>query len=410
LLERLFQAEQVLAPVGKPESLLQQATIWAHAVGLATLQRSLRREEAILEYVLDEPSSFCFHVTRTTAAVTVLPAGRKRIEDLVDRYSAEIKSSKTGAETGANLYSLLVQPVQGEESQGRLIIVPDGRLHLLPFGCLTDLKGRHLLESHVVTYAPSATVLYLIRNSAMTHAATLAFLGLGDVQYGRDRNVSNKNSPSSDSASTGAPADPFDVAGPRFRNLPSTRDEVITASEMFGQKRLLLGPDATEAAFKAQPLANFEIIHIAAHGIASAKFPDRAALVLGSDPKSGEDGLLQVREIRDLSLNADLVTLSACDTGVGPLEGEEGIANLVRAFLFAGAKSVVATLWTANDPSTRTLMERFYRYIADGKDKGSALRHAQMDLIAEFGERALPFYWAGFILVGDGSGKISVRQ
>src|SRR5262249_34018863 len=154
----------------------------------------------------------------------------------------------------------------------------------------------------------------------------------------------------------------------------------IAASQVFGEKRLLLGPDATKAALKAQPLADFKIIHIAAHGIASPKFPDRAALVLGSDPQSGEDGLLQVREIRDLSLNADLVTLSACDTGVGPLEGEEGIANLVRAFLFAGAKSVVASVWTANDPSTRTLMEHFYRYLAGGEDKGSALRHSQLDL------------------------------
>jgi CHAT domain-containing protein len=171
------------------------------------------------------------------------------------------------------------------------------------------------------------------------------------------------------------PTDPFDLAG-EFRDLPSTRDEVVAASQVFREKSLLLGPDATEAAFKALPLADFDVIHIAAHGIASAKFPDRAALVLGSNPKSGEDGLLQVREIRDLSLNADLVTLSACDTGVGQLQGEGGVANLVRAFLFAGAKSVVASLWTANDPSTRTLMERFYRYLADGEDKGSALRHA----------------------------------
>ena len=118
--------------------------------------------------------------------------------------------------------------------------------------------------------------------------------------------------------------------------------------------------------------------------------------------------MLQVREIRDLNLAADLVTLSACDTGVGALEGEEGITNLVRAFLFAGAKSVVASLWAANDPSTRTLMELFYRHIADGEDKGSALRHAQMDLIKEFGDQALPFYWAGFIIVGDGSGRIAV--
>jgi CHAT domain-containing protein len=87
---------------------------------------------------------------------------------------------------------------------------------------------------------------------------------------------------------------------------------------VFGERsKLLLGRDAGEAAFKAQPLADFEVMHIAAHGVASAKFPDRAALVLGSDPKSGEDGLLQVREIRNLGVNADLVTLSACDTAVG---------------------------------------------------------------------------------------------
>jgi CHAT domain-containing protein len=117
-----------------------------------------------------------------------------------------------------------------------------------------------------------------------------------------------------------------------------------------------------------------------------------------------------VREIRDLNLTADLVTLSACDTGVGALEGEEGIANLVRAFLFAGAKSVVASLWAASDVYTLNLMQHFYLYIAAGEDKGSALRHAQMDLIKEFGEQATPFYWARFIIVGDGSRSIPVSH
>jgi hypothetical protein len=186
LLERLFQAEQVLAPVDKPKSRLQQATIRAHAFGLVTLQRSLRAGEMILEYVLDEPNSFCLRVTATSTDVTVLPAGGKRIEDLVDRYLTEIRSSKTGAEIGANLYSLLVQPVRGEESQARLVIIPDGKLQLLPFGSLMDPKGRYLLESHVVTYAPSATVLCLIRNSRTTHPPTQAFLGVGDVHYMRD--------------------------------------------------------------------------------------------------------------------------------------------------------------------------------------------------------------------------------
>jgi len=410
LLERLFQAEQVLAPVGRAKSPFQQAAIRTHAVDVATLQRSLRRDDMILEYVLDEPRSFCLHITRTDFAVTVLPAGRERIEDLVDRYLAEVRSSKTGADTGAILYSLLLQPVPGEESSPRLIIVSDGKLHLLPFGSLTDVRSRYLIESHVVTYAPSATVLCLIRNSRTTHPPTQAFLGVGDVHYMRDGTTAIKNESSADSASTAGTADPFDVAGIRLQDLPNARHEVIAASRVFRETRLLLGRDATEAAFKAQPLADFEIIHIAAHGIASAKFPERAALVLGSDPKSGEDGLLQVREIRDLSLNADLVTLSACDTNVGALKGEEGIANLVRAFLFAGAKSVVASLWTVSDPSTLKLMERFYRYIAGGEDNGSGLRQAQMDLIAEFGDQALPFYWAGFIMVGDGSGKIPVRQ
>jgi CHAT domain-containing protein len=409
LLERLFQAEQVLAPVDKAQSRLQQATIRTHPVGLVTLQRSLRPEEMILEYVLDEPSSFCVHITRTSAAVTVLAAGRKRIEDLVERHVAEIRSKKSTTETGENLYSLLVQPIRSLESKSRVIIVPDGKLHLVSFGSLGGPQGRYFVESHIVSYAPSATVLYLIRNSLRNKAPTEAFLGVGDVQYMQHRTTPTKEDAGSDSASTAASVDPFDLVGTRLGDLPSTRYEVIVASQVFGETKLLLGREATEAAFKAQPLADFEIIHIAVHGIASAKFPDRAALVLGRDPKSDEDGLLQVREIRDLSLNADLVTLSACDTGVGRLEGEEGIANLVRAFLFAGARSVVASLWTAEDPSSRTLMERFYRHIADGEDKASALRHAQMDLIKEFGDQGLPFHWVGFIIVGDGSGSIAVR-
>ena len=107
------------------------------------------------------------------------------------------------------------------------------------------------------------------------------------------------------------------------------------------QARALLGKDATEAEFKALPLADFRVIHLAVHGLGNSEFPDRAALVLGSSPTAGPDGLLQVREIRDLlPLRADLVTLSACDTGNGKLLGEEGIASLERAFLLAGAKSV----------------------------------------------------------------------
>jgi CHAT domain-containing protein len=265
----------------------------------------------------------------------------------------------------------------------------------------------------VVTYAPSSTVLNLIRSSRVVHQPRLTFLGLGDVHYSQNQIIPAKNDNGAKPALRAgtAPANPFDLAGSRLQDILKTRDEVIAASRVFGTaSTVLLGLDATEAGFKAQPLSDFDIIHIAAHGIASPKFPDRAAIVLGADPKSGQDGLLQVREIRNLNLNADLVTLSACDTGVGLLQGEEGIANLVRAFLFAGTKSVLASLWTVSDIYSRTLMQHFYRHIAERENKGAALRHAKLDLIREFGDEAVPLYWAGFVMVGDRSKSIRLSR
>ena len=115
---------------------------------------------------------------------------------------------------------------------------------------------------------------------------------------------------------------------------------------------------------------------------------------------------MQVREIRDLSLRADLVTLSACETGSGKLLGQEGIASLERACLLAGAKAVSASLWTADDTYTIALMNRMYQYLEAGQDKGAALRQAKLDLLHEFGDQALPVYCVGFTLVGDGSPAI----
>lgn len=173
---------------------------------------------------------------------------------------------------------------------------------------------------------------------------------------------------------------------------------------------MLLQKAATEAAFKSQPLEKFRILHLAVHGIASSKFPERAALVLAADPTSEEDGLLQAREISGLRLNADLVILSACDTGVGRLQGAEGIANLVRSFLFAGAQSVLASLWSADDIATAALIKQFYGHLAKKQDKGSALRRAKMDLLKKYGDQALPYYWAGFTLQGEGASRARVSQ
>jgi CHAT domain-containing protein len=152
---------------------------------------------------------------------------------------------------------------------------------------------------------------------------------------------------------------------------------------------------------KAQPLATFRLVHFAAHGIVSTKSPARSAIVLG--PAGGEDGLLQAREILDLRLNADLVTLSACDTGTGTVHGQEGVASLVRPFLAAGARAVVANLWAADDAFSLSLMGEFYRQLATGTDVGESLRQAKLRLRQQFGPAAVPKLWSGVLVSGDGA-------
>ena len=363
----------------------------------------------MLEYVLGSSESFCLYITRTDAGVLALSARRDQIERLTRQFVDQIESKSPATGNARQLYDLLVAPIPTRTLKQRLIIVPDGELHLLPWDSLVDKEGRYMVVSHVVTTAPSAMVLYLIRTARPQKRSPLTLLAVGDVQY--QQGVLNVRQLKGDQPG-GIDGDGlYDLAGHPLRNLPNTRDEVIEAGETLGGKSVeLLGPDATETAFKKEPLGQFRIIHIAAHGIASAQFPDRAALVLGEDSTKRDDGLLQAREIRNLHLNADLVTLSACDTGTGRLQGEEGIASLERAFFYAGARSVLASLWTTSDVYTTTLMRHFYHHLAEGQDEGRALQQAKLELIQQFRDQAAPLFWAGFTLAGEASRPITSVQ
>ena len=409
LLERLFRADQMLGPEGETETPMQKAALRGTPVDLRDIQRSLNSREAILEYVLDTPQSFCLYITRHRAGVATLPASREEIDKLVADYGRQVLTRTNDIPASRELYSALFNPLPSWVLKPSLIVVPDGQLNLIPFDALTDNEGRYVLAAHVVSYAPSATALNLIENSRRRNPAPIMFLGLGGVQY--QPNIANAPSdPRSESQSTTALSDPFGLKAHPLPDLPHSADEVKSAGKIFGSSSvLLLSADATEAAFKAEPLNRFMIIHMAAHGIANPRYPDRAALVLGLDPARREDGLLQTREIRELHLDADLVTLSACDTGIGRLDGEEGIENIERAFLYAGAKSVLASLWAASDIYTTDLMDRFYRNLRAGQDEGGALRHAKLFLLKKFKGQAVPFYWAGFTLVGDSSTPLDFR-
>jgi CHAT domain-containing protein len=391
LLDKLFAAEQAFTPIHAGASPLQVAIARSRPADLPALQSRLRTDEAVLEYVLDDPRSFCLGITRTDSRVFVLPEGRQRIEHDIDEYLTGIRARTPATEVSQRLYAELLQPVLGGTNRPKLLVVPDGKLNFLPYDALVDPEGRLLLRSHAVSFCPSGTVLYLLRSASRTVPSDPHFLGVGDVRFAAGR----------------APATAGARSAGLFADLPNTRDELIAASRAVGgQVTLLMGSEATEAAVKSQPLATFDVIHIATHGIPNVEFPDRAALLLAPDAQGREDGLLQAREIRNLPLRADLVALSACDSGVGNVEGEEGVANLVRAFLFAGAKSVLASMWSAGDTSSTYLTTQFYRHLAQGDDPSVALQRAKLDAIEQFGSNAVPFYWAGFQIFGDGSGSV----
>jgi len=373
---------------------------------LKAIQASLRSDEVVLEYVLSEPHSYCLWIFKKRSGLTVLPVGRQQIENLTRRYLGEIRARRDDPDLAMQLYGVLLRPLPAEVTSDRLIVVPDGILHLLPFDALHDSRGVLLLETHTVSYAPASTVLTVLRNKKEIQNPAHVFLGLGDVPYKNQGHVSSKiDKPTAVpqrllrgfSAALGTP----------LYDLPQTREEVLSLRNILGSDGVvLLGPNATETAFKAEPLTDFKIIHLAAHAFVDTQFPERSGLVLGVDPTSHDDGILQVREIIRLRFNADLVTLSACNTGVGKLQGEEGVTNLVEAFLVSGGKAVVASLWSADDTYTLALMERFYTHLEEGQDKAAALRQAKLDLLAKFGKHVPPYYWGAFVLVGDGGSPI----
>jgi CHAT domain-containing protein len=386
LRDQLFMVEQ--ASWITPEVSIQKTKPGAR-VELAAVQKSLPPSTAVLEYVVADPHSYCLVITRDAARIVTLTTG-SQIETDVRAYLEKIKARQPGDALAQSLYRSLIQPIHEATDKPKLIIVRDGQLHLLPFDALPDDSGRYLVQTKVVSYAGSASSLELLRANARRRPASGGFLGVGAVPYD---SAAMKNI----SATRGAESQ-------KLLNLPQSQSEVILGSEAIHSSKnvLLLGTAATEAAFKSQPLESYRIIHLAVHAVASTAQPEHAALILLSDPAAGEDGLLQASEVAGLKLNAEVVVLSACDTAIGPIGGEEGIATLSRAFLLAGARTVVSTLWPIEDATTQVLMRQFYAHLSAHESVDTALAAAKRDVIKEFGPRLTPYYWAAFTLEGAG--------
>lgn len=415
-------------------------------MNVAQIQSGLLDEHtALAEFLLGEKRSLVWVVTKNGLTTAVLPR-RSEIEDQVTAYR-KLLTQRASALTmnqsledvhhlGAKLYSSLIQPIEPAIASHRsLIIVPDGVLSYLPFEALVTGSPRgassaaspsYLVEKFAVLYGPSASALLTVqtmnRKSSTPQNMLLAF---GDPiltstpsappaasSRAASRSASDSEHPSSAKASSAASvasaaslADDYTERGFSFTPLPYTRDEVLVISKLFpaSQREVYLGADAREETVKSAKLDDFRYIHFASHGFIDEAKPGRSGIVLSRDPKSSEDGVLQMGEIMRLKMNADLVTLSACSTGLGKLVNGEGMLGLTRAFFYSGARNLTVSLWNVNDSATAALMKTYYQNLTRGQPMSVALQHAKLSLLrASNPAWRQPYFWAPFILVGEG--------
>jgi CHAT domain-containing protein len=396
LLEDIDHAYFWTGPAEYAKSRREMQMLRRSPVSLATIRGQLSDGESLIEFVLDTKRSYALRVSASGLDVHELP-GRAQIDRLVNQFLSAIRNKRESADLAQALYDRVLSPALAQRTT-TLIIVPDGSLHQVPFGALVDENGVIISKRLTVMSVPSATVYFTLKTARTRTMAAKPFLGVAFSPQKPELVELASNTRGI-----------FELRTDKLEPLPFAHEEIVEAARALGTNSVTLeGAAASEAAVKGLALRDFKIIHIAAHGIGDDAEPDRAALLLAPGSAS-EDGLWQAREISRSRLNADLIVLSACQTGTGRLEGQEGIMSLARAFLIAGARSVVASLWQVDDRSTATLMSLFYEHLAAGLDVRGALRVAQLDFVKEFGDKAQPYYWAGFEVIGDGTRRINLK-
>lgn len=317
--------------------------------------------------------------------------------NMADTYKSKGDYSKALAyyEKAIELYEKLIKPVKSQLSED-LIIVPDGILGYIPFEALLMQKPEkairfhdhaYLLRDHNISYSFSATLLREMmqkKHQTTPDKAIIAYAPFFDND-------------------TTALAKTFadDIAMRRdLTPLSNSGEEAFRIAKSMGGEAIV-GKAATTQMF-VETAQSARILHLATHGKADDKSGDYAFLAFAPSSDSLEKGLLYVRDLYNLTFNADMVVLSACETGIGKLQRGEGIISLARAFAYAGAKSIVTSLWSVNDAKTKDLMLLFYQNLKKGKSKDAALRQAKLSFIAKnIHPNANPFFWAAFIGIGD---------
>jgi len=383
-------------------------------------QRVLDQGTLMLSYLLGEQESYLWAVDRESLRAFRLPK-RDTIEGQARlALDALARSNTPAGELDADRYlgalsTSLLSPVAGQLGKKRLLIIPDGALHYIPFGALPEPGGGTgsplLIDAHEIAYLPSASVDDMLRKEIASRRPApkeLAMIAdpvfeLTDSRFdGRMLSAAGKVASGHGDADA-AERSARDVGVDRLRRLPHSGEEAKAILKLVpsGQALKATGFAATRELVTGGELANYRTVHLATHGLFDELHPERSGLVLSTFDASGRqlNGFLPSYEIYGLHLNADLVVLSACRTGLGAELRGEGLMGLTRGFMYAGVPRVVVSLWGIDDRTTADLMTVFYQGVLEAhRTPAAALRQAQLAVRAR---RKSPYYWAAFELQGE---------
>lgn len=331
-------------------------------VDAAAIMAALTPAESLVEYFSAGDKLFVFVVDQNRLEGIALDYPDLELDIEEYRDSLTNPHSDNFQQTAQTLYEAIIGPIKGKLTKNLLTIVPHGELHYIPFAALHD-GSQYLIEQHQLRVLPSASVLAFVSTSKQPKQGELLSLGNPDL------------------------------GNPKM-NLPGAELEASKLAQLTPNSKLLLRKQAKESALKRYGPA-FNRIHFAMHGQFNTEDPLQSGLLMAADET--DDGHLSVSELYDMELNTELVTLSACETGLGETANGDDVVGFTRGFLYAGAQSIVSSLWQVSDQATSELMLAFYQQL-ESNDKSTALQLAQSSVAKKYQH---PYYWAAFQLAGN---------
>jgi hypothetical protein len=369
---------------------------------MAGLQAHLQEGMALLAYFSGDSAVYRYAVMKNKVVLDRSVVTDK--DDLLTGYRKGIflRLDDVYREKAVKLYRCLF-PSELPEVVTKLVVIPDASLSVIPFESLLTATPNpaagytewpFLIKNYEISYAPSLALWKKGRETSGWSGLPrplLSFAPVFDPEGVDSREVNGQTRGMIQS-------------GRFLESLPSTRSEVMKIDSLFKKmgygSKYLLSEDATEENLQTADLSKIGYLHIATHGTVNEKIPGLSGLYFYPAKDAESDNVLYMGEIYQLRLNTRLVTLSACETGLGKVASGEGILGFSRAFLQAGARNLLLSLWQVNDASTTELMTRFYKYhLIEGRPLSYALRQAKLDLIRN-SQTGHPYFWAGFVLSG----------